>query len=88
MKNKIILVNILIISVLFYACGGNDNPKSVAEKFLKAMGSQNFDEAKKYGTVETEKLLDMMSGFTKMSPDTAGKDMKFEITHEVKYCCY
>jgi hypothetical protein len=74
---------ILAIAVLFYACSSSDSPRSVAEKFLKAMGTQDFETAKKYGTEETEKLLDMMSGFSKMSADTvAKKDMKFEITNE------
>ena len=46
------------------------------------MSSQDFETAKKYGTEETSKLLDMMSGFKKMSADSTGKDLKFEITRE------
>jgi hypothetical protein len=47
------------------------------------MGSQDFETAKKYGTEETEKLLDMMSGFSKMSADTVStREMKFDITNE------
>ena len=78
MKNKIIC---FILVSLFTACGGNDSPKSVAGKFLDAMSKQDFESAKKYGTEETEKLLDMMSGFSKMSNDTV-KDSKYEITRE------
>jgi ABC-type oligopeptide transport system substrate-binding subunit len=83
MKNKINFITLILsIAILFVACGGNDSPRSVGEKFLKAMSSQDFETAKKYGTEETEKLLDMMSGFTKMSNDSVAKEMKFEITRE------
>ena len=58
MKNKIIC---FIFVSLFAACGGNDSPKSVAGKFLDAMSKQDFESAKKYGTEETAKLLDMMN---------------------------
>jgi hypothetical protein len=73
----------LLILVVLAGCGRSDSPRSVAEKFLKAMGSQDFETAKKYGTEETEKLLDMMSGFSKMAADsTVSHEMKFDITHE------
>lgn len=76
---KIIVSIILILS---YACNNSDSPRAVAEKFLKAMSAKDFETAKKYGTEETEKLLDMMSGLTKMSQDTTNHTMKFEITKE------
>lgn len=70
----------LILGIV--ACVGSDNPRSIADKFLKAMSSQDYELAKKYGTEETGKLLDMMSGFTKMSLDSVGKDLSFEILRE------
>ena len=75
-------ISLFSVMVLIFACASNDTPKSVADKFLKAMSSQDFETAKKYGTEETSKLLDMMSGFKKMSADSTGKDLKFEITRE------
>jgi hypothetical protein len=81
MKNKF-KGFIIIISMVIWACNGSDTPRSVAEKFLKAMSTQDFETAKKYGTEETEKLLDMMSGFTKMTTDSVAKELKFEITRE------
>ena len=75
-------ISLFSVMVLIFACTSNDTPKSVADKFLKAMSSQDFETAKKYGTEETSKLLDMMSGFKKMSADSTGKDLKFEITRE------
>jgi len=83
MKNKInSAVIILSIVISFIACGGSDSPRSVAEKFLKSMSTEDFETAKKYGTDETEKLLDMMAGFKKMSADSTRKEFKFEITRE------
>jgi hypothetical protein len=81
---KRISYSIIILSIIigFIACGGSDTPRSVAEKFLKAMSSEDFETAKKYGTDETEKLLDMMAGFKKMSADSTKKDLKFEVTRE------
>ena len=66
----------------FIACGGNDTPKSVAENFLKAMNKMDYETAKKYGTADTGKLLEMISGFAKMMPDSAKQEKNFEIKDE------
>jgi hypothetical protein len=81
---KIIASTSILLSVLvfLFACRNTDTPKSIAEKFLKSMSTEDFETAKKYGTEETEKLLDMMAGFKKMSADSAKHEMKFEITRE------
>lgn len=72
----------VLIAILIFSCMGDDTPTSVADKFLKAMGSQDFESAKKYGTEETERLLDMLSGFAKMSADSTNKDLNFKILRE------
>lgn len=83
MKNKINSIGIFLFIIIgIVACVGSDNPRSIAEKFLKAMSSQDYESAKKYGTDETGKLLDMMSGITKMSVDSAVSDLSFEILRE------
>ena len=64
------------------SCGGGDTPKSVAENFLKALNKMDYETAKKYGSEDTGKLLDMMSGFAKMMPDSAKKEMSFEMKDE------
>lgn len=49
-----------ILSMLllgFFACRESSSPRPVAEKFLNAMQDRNFEEAAKYGTPETVKLL-------------------------------
>jgi hypothetical protein len=66
----------------FIACSSGDSPKAVAEKYLQAIGSQDYDGAKKYGTEDTGKLLDMMSGFAKMVPDSSINDISFTILEE------
>jgi hypothetical protein len=76
---KSILFSVILI---FTACSGGDSPKAVAEKYLNAIGSYDFDAAKKYGTEDTGKLLDMMSGFAKMVPDSTKDDIRFTILDE------
>jgi len=72
-----------IVFALFFSGCNSNGPKPVAENFLKAMNQMDFDKAKTYGTEDTGKLLDMMSGFAKMIPDSSKKKQsKFEITGE------
>jgi hypothetical protein len=81
--NKLTISLATLLVGFLAACGGGDSPKSVAEHFLKSMNSMDFEGAKKYGTEDTDKLLDMMSGFAKMVPDSMkANETKFEITGE------
>lgn len=82
MKNPVIKSLFLSCFLIMAACSGGDSPKAVAEKYLKAIGSYDFEGAKKYGTVDTGKLLDMMSGFAKMVPDSTKNDIIFTILDE------
>ena len=70
------------IIVFLISCGGGDSPKSVAEHFLKALNKMDYETAKKYGTEDTGRLLDMISGFAKMSPDSANEEKSFDIKTE------
>jgi hypothetical protein len=81
MKNIRNKISAILGFVLIVSCS-NNSPKSVAESFLKAMNKMDFEEAKKYGTDDTGKMLDMLSGFTKMMPDSAKKETKSEIVSE------
>ena len=81
-QSKLLKTIFLFLGVVIISCTSEDTPRSIGEKFLKAMSVEDFETAKKYVTQETEKLLDMMSGFTKMSVDSVKKEMKFEITRE------
>lgn len=80
-KNSLLKICSLLILALF-SCTKADTPQAVADKFLKAMSVEDYETAKKYGTEETEKLLDMMSGISQMSVDSAKKELKFEISRE------
>lgn len=55
------LLFFITIAAIFVAC--SSGPKSTAEKFLTNMGKGNIEEAKKYCTEPTKKLLDMASAF-------------------------
>ncbi len=80
MKKQLRNLGTLILIGFFMACmGGSDAPKAVAEKFLKASVKMNFDEAKKYATEETGKLLDMMKQMSAMMPDSL-KNKETKIT--------
>ncbi len=75
--------SLCILSMFFMiSCGGGDSPKAVAEMYLKAVGAYDFEAAKKYGTEDTGKLLDMMSGFSKMVPDSTKSEKSFSIIDE------
>jgi len=75
-------VNAALIILFLVSCGGGDSPKSVAENFLKAMNKMDYETAKKYGSEDTGRLLDMMSGFANMIPDSARQEKSFEIKNE------
>jgi hypothetical protein len=81
MKNRLLKTGSALMVCFLIACSGN-SPKSVAENFLKAMNKMDFEGAKKYGTEDTNKMLDMLSGFAKMMPDSAKKEVKTEIVSE------
>ena len=83
MKKVFLSAGIAIMVAFLFACSGGNTPKGVAENFLKAYSKLDFEGAKKYGTEETGKMLDMFSSLTKMMPDSAKKkDVKTEVTSE------
>lgn len=77
---KYLLSSILVLVIV--SCGGGDTPKSVAENFLKSLNKMDYETAKKYGSEDTGKLLDMMSGFSKLMPDSARQERSFEMKEE------
>src|SRR5262245_2831317 len=81
MKSRLRFFFLFVFSLLI-SCMGSDKPKSVAEQFLQVMNKFDFETAKKYGTEDTGKLLDMMSGFSKMMSDSARKEEKYEMLNE------
>ena len=61
---KILLTFSLLCGLFLVSCSSN-NPKAVAEKFLKAVNKLDFTEAKKYCDEDTQKLLSLMESFSK-----------------------
>ena len=61
---KILLTFSLLLGLLLVSCSSN-NPKVVAEKFLKAVNKLDFAEAKKYCDKDTQDLLSLMESFSK-----------------------
>ncbi|MBK6445540.1 MAG: DUF4878 domain-containing protein [Bacteroidetes bacterium] len=83
MKLKFQAVCTVIILFFVISCGKGDSPKAVADSFLKAFHSQDFAGARKYGTEDTGKLMDVMAGFSKMVQDSAQvTEVKYEIVSE------
>jgi hypothetical protein len=50
-------VGLFVLITTIFSCTTDESPRSVAEKFLAAMSDRNYQEASKYATVETQKLL-------------------------------
>lgn len=66
----------LLAVVVLWACGGANGPKEVGEKFLNAVGSGDYETAKKYATKDAQASLDMMAS---MSGGEKGEAAKIEI---------
>ncbi len=76
------LMAFALISVSIISCGSKSDPKAVSQNFLNALTKMDYEGAKKYGTPETGKMLDMLSSFSSMMPDSVknkAKDVKVEI---------
>ncbi len=82
MKTNLKQIATAVLVSFMVACGGSDTPKSVAGNFLKALNKMDYETAKKYGSQDTGKLLDMMSGFAKAMPDSSKQEKSFEIKNE------
>jgi hypothetical protein len=79
-------IKIAAFLLIAFLTGCNTNgPKIVAGKFLTAMFKLDFAKAKEFGTDDTNKMLDMMSGFAKMMPDSAKRtEIKFKIINSTE----
>ena len=60
------LLSLSMVILLLMGCSGN-SPEKSAEKFLNAFNEKNYEEARKYATPETIKLVDLMENLSKMS---------------------
>ena len=82
MKRLFLFVSLICSTAIIFSCGNSDTPRAVADKFLKALSTEDYESAKKYGTKDTERLLEMYNGLKKMRADSIKADYKYEITGE------
>jgi hypothetical protein len=78
MKQKILLLFLFcfgftIVLASFVIEGEKGSPNEVAKAFLTAMNKADYEAAKKLGTDDTKKLLDMTATFAAMMPDSIKK---------------
>lgn len=81
---KKLLACLLIISTL--GCKSNADPKEVTTRFFEALAKEQFGEAKKYATAESQELLNLMSEALKHSGDSTHRPPKtdaFQVTNVV-----
>jgi hypothetical protein len=77
-------VAVAFAALTIVSCGGSkSDPKAVATSFLNARNSMDYETAKKFGTPETGKMIDMMASFSSMMPDSMKNEAK-KIKVEIK----
>ena len=67
MKTKLQSSLFLLSALFLFGCAADESPEKAADKFLTAFNERQFDEARKYSTPETGKLIDLMENLTKMA---------------------
>src|ERR1700682_4719534 len=78
MKKKLVTIILISAITMFMSCS-NNSPKGVAQKFLKDLQEEKFDDAKKYGTEATGKMLDVAKSFSNLDPGSiVVKDKKWK----------
>lgn len=76
-KLKIIFALLPLLAIA--ACSGGGGPEVVAEKFLKAVYTADFEGAKQYCTDETKQTIDFIAAFASEKKDEMKKaDVKIE----------
>lgn len=74
---KLILsfVALLAVAVSFTACNSN-SPKATADKFLTSLSHMDYEAAKSVSTEETKKMIELISSFSSMMPDSVKAEAK------------
>jgi hypothetical protein len=96
MKKVVSLLLVVVAIVAFNSCKKSDTPEAVAEKYLKAMETLKFDDAKALATEESKGTIDMMAQLATMGGEEAKKaaaeakieikEMKCETKEDVSDC--
>lgn len=78
--NKLFRPAALALGLMPLASCGQGEHVTVAEKFAKSFAALDYEEAKKYGDEQTNKLIDFMGAVVTDSVRQAeGKDLKFRL---------
>ncbi|HRZ98700.1 MAG TPA: DUF4878 domain-containing protein [Paludibacter sp.] len=76
------LFSLMLLIILFASCSGGNGPEKVSEKFMKAIYTANFDEAKSLCTEDSKQTIDFIAAFAAQKVDEMKKsDVKFEVTN-------
>ncbi|MEO8116600.1 MAG: nuclear transport factor 2 family protein [Bacteroidota bacterium] len=78
MKKIALLLFAGIAAVTITSCTNSD-PGEVAQHFFQALYSKNFPEAKKYATVASGQMIDMIATFNKSAKDTSKEAIKIVV---------
>lgn len=77
------LLIVLGMSLLMLAGCNSNTPKNVASKWLTSFYHMDYKEAKKYSTVETQRVLEMLESFATAVADSQKKNAE-KIKIEIK----
>ena len=66
---KLRIIFALLPLLAFAACSGGGGPEVVAEKFIKAVYTADFEGAKQYCTDETKQTIDFIAAFAAEKKD-------------------
>lgn len=76
MKRLILsFVALLAVAITFTACNSN-SPKATADKFLTSLSHMDYEGAKSVSTEETKKMIELISSFSSMMPDSVKAEAK------------
>lgn len=84
MKKQLFLLMAVVSMFVFTACSSG-SPTSVAKNFTESIAKGKYEDAKKYCTEPTAKLLDMAMAFggeAKVDPDFKFESIREEIDGE------
>ncbi|HEX5554597.1 MAG TPA: hypothetical protein VFX43_15240 [Chitinophagaceae bacterium] len=74
----LLLVPAILLVLALPGCKHRPDPKEVSLKFLTAIQKANYTEAKKYATDDSKAMLDALSSFQKMLPESSQEKIKNE----------
>jgi hypothetical protein len=73
-----ITVSLFLLTLAFAGCKAHSDPRDVSIKFLTAIQQANYAEAKNYATDDSKAMLDALSSFQKMLPESSQEKIKNE----------